>query len=253
MILKKTFLHGLWLTASAALAMAQTSLQCTRDTLGEWVETRQLISAEKSDWLAEQAILSETKTLLTHELERLRATLSTLERSSTAAEEERAGLTQARDDLNAATQAVEAEIVSLEVTLKRILPTLPQPLVDKIKPLIRRLPEDPESTQLSMGERVQNVVGILSQTDKFNATLTATSESREIDSGKVVEVRTLYWGLGMAYYVDASGHYAGVGYPGPDGWKWPRIEGAGTAIRRLLDVYEGGEAIQFVEVPTRIQ
>ena len=77
---------------------------------------------------------------------------------------------------------------------------------------------------------MQNVVGILSQADKFNTTLTATSESREIEGGKVVEVRTLYWGLATAYYVDASGEYAGIGYTGPDGWEWPQIEGKGAAI-----------------------
>ncbi|CAA7072348.1 DUF3450 family protein, partial [Lentimonas sp. CC11] len=101
-------------------------------------------------------------------------------------------------------------------------------------------------------ERVQNIVGILSQADKFNTTITQTSESRELDSGKVVEVRTLYWGLAMAYYVDAAGEYAGIGFPGKDGWEWPQIDGAGPQIKKLLDVYEGSEEIQFVEVPARI-
>lgn len=232
---------------------AQQNLQSTRDALGEWVETRQLISKEKSDWLTEESILADTKNLLARELERIDAALSTLEQSSTAADEERTSLAASREKLTEATAVVESEISGLEIQLKRMISTLPEPLIERIKPLIRRLPDDPEATKLSMGERVQNIVGILSQADKFNTTLTATSESREIESGKVVEVRTLYWGLAMAYYVDASGAYAGIGYPGPDGWEWPRIEGAGSAIRKLVDVYEGGESIQFVEVPARIQ
>ena len=137
--------------------------------------------------------------------------------------------------------------------MKAVVKTLPEPLVDTIKPLIRRLPEDPADTSLSLGERVQNIVGILSQTDKFNTTLTETSESREIDGGKVVEVRTLYIGLAAAYYVDQSGEYAGVGFPTAEGWEWPRLEGSGEEIKRLIDVYEGSGDIEFVNIPASIK
>ena len=148
---------------------------------------------------------------------------------------------------------VEANIGALESQLKRALKKLPEPLIEKIKPLIRRLPEDPSDTDLSLGERVQNIVGILSQADKFNTTITQTNESRKIEGGKTVEVRTLYWGLAMAYYVDASGQYAGIGVPGPDGWEWPRVDAAGAEIKQLIDVYEGSEDISFVNVPAYIK
>jgi hypothetical protein len=57
----------------------------------------------------------------------------------------------------------------------------------------------------------------------------------------------------MAYYVDASGEYAGIGVPGPDGWEWPRIDDAGAEIKHLIDVYEGTVDIVFVNVPARIK
>jgi FtsZ-binding cell division protein ZapB len=220
--------------------------------LDKWVETRQIISKEKSDWKIEQSILGDTITLLNNELERLATSLKELEASATAADEDRSQLTAEKETLSAAAAVVEANIGELETQLKRIIKSLPAPLVDKIKPLVRRLPDDSANTKLTLGERVQNIVGILSQADKFNTTLTETSESREINGGKTVEVRTLYWGLAMAYYVDASGEYAGIGYPGVNGWEWPQIEGKGPEIKRLIDVYEGAEEIQFVEVPARI-
>lgn len=232
--------------------LAQSNISETRDVLDKWVETRQIISEEKADWRTERSILSDTVTLLSHEIERLGKTLEDLEASATAADEDRSELAAEKEKLSEAASVVEASIAGLEDQMKRIIPALPTPLVDKIKPLIRRLPDDSSDTELSLGERVQNIVGILSQADKFNTTLTATSESREIEGGKVVEVRTLYWGLAMAYYVDASGEYAGIGYPGADGWEWPRIEDTGAKINRLLDVYEGAGEIQFVEVPARI-
>jgi FtsZ-binding cell division protein ZapB len=235
-----------------ASLLAQSTISETRDVLDKWVETRQIISEERADWRTEQSILSDTVTLFRNEIERLDKALEDLEASATAADEDRSQLAAEKETLSEAAAVVEANIAGLESQVKRILPALPAPLVNTIKPLIRRLPDDSSDTDLSLGERVQNIVGILSQTDKFNTTLTATSESRELEGGKVVEVRTLYWGLAMAYYVDASGQYAGIGYPGPDGWEWPQIDGKGAEINRLLDVYEGSGEIQFVEVPARI-
>lgn len=252
--MKTTLLLALTLGAPfiAASLNAADSLQDTRNVLDQWVETRQITSKEKSDWQLEESILTDTKSLLKNELSRLNETLKTLESSATAADEDRSKLTAEKDMLSEASAVVESTIADLETQMKQIITTLPEPLVNKIKPLIRRLPEDPANTTLSLGERVQNIVGILSQADKFNTTITATSESREISEGKVVEVRTLYWGLAMAYYVDASGTYAGIGFPGSNGWEWPQIDGSGAAIQNLLNVYEGSEEIQFVEVPARI-
>ena len=237
--------------ATATLS-AQAQVEDTKNQLQEWVETRQIISQEKADWKVEQSILGDTVELLKSELARLETELEEVEATATAADEERAKLTEEKEKRNAASSVVEANIGRLETKRKAVSKTLPEPLVEKIKPLIRRLPEDSADTSLSLGERVQNIVGILSQADKFNTTITQTSESREITEGKTVEVRTLYWGLASAYYVDASGEYAGIGYPTAEGWEWPRIDDAGEAIKRLIDVYEGSEEIQFIQVPARI-
>jgi len=252
--MKTKLLLGLVLGASVSTLNlnAQPNLESTRDVLDQWVQTKQITSKEKSDWRLEKSILADTQKLLSSELKRLEISLEDLKNSATAADEDRSKLTAQKEATAEASAVVEGSIQGLEIQMKRIVKTLPTPLVEKIKPLIRRLPKDSANTKLSLGERVQNIVGILSQADKFNATITQTSESRELDSGKIVEVRTLYWGLAMAYYVDASGAYAGIGHPGEDGWEWPQIEGVGPQIKQLLAVYEGSEGIQFVEVPARI-
>lgn len=250
----KYYIHLGLLTGAATLPLAaQDSIKDTRNVLDKWVETRQIISEEQANWKVEKSILGDTVKLLSSEVERLDAALADLESSATAADEERTTLAAEKEKLTAASSVVEANIGELETQLKRVIKSLPAPLIDKIKPLIRRLPDDPAKTDLSLGERVQNIVGILSQADKFNTTITQTSESRDIGGGKTVEVRTLYWGLAMAYYVDASEQYAGIGIPGPDGWEWPRVDDAGDEIKELIDVYEGSEDINFVIVPARIK
>lgn len=250
--MKAKLLLGLALGAASFTQIASADdLENTRNVLDQWVETNQLISKEQSDWKLEQSILKDTETLLSNELERLNNAIKELEDTATAATEDRAKLTEQKDELEAGSAVVLSQIGALETQMKAIVKTLPEPLVEKLKPLIRRLPDNPEDTKLTMGERVQNIVGILSQTDKFNTTLTITSESREISEGKIVQVTTIYWGLAMAYYVDDSGSYAGIGVPSAEGWDWPEVAGAGPQIKKLIDIYEGLEP-EFVAVPARI-
>jgi archaellum component FlaC len=231
---------------------AQGSIDETRALLDEWVETRQLISEEQQDWRVEESILSETRTLLRNELGRLQESIQELESSATVVDEERSKLTEEKDELKDASSVIAAKIAALEAKTSKLLPLFPEPLTERLNPLIRRLPKDPENADASLGERVQNIVGILSQANKFNNTLTLTSETRKLDSGKEVQVNTLYWGLAIAYYVDASGDYAGISYPTTNGWQVSPIEGTGLQIKQLISVYEGDGAIQFVEIPAKI-
>ena len=223
----------------------------TRDTIDQWVETRQIISKERSQWEIEKGLLEKTHELLLSEVSRLDLELKDLNESASVSEEERISLATTKESLKSASKQVSSSICSIETTLKIIIPSLPEPLIEKISPLIRRLPDDPEKTDLSLGERVQNIIGILSQADKFNSTISATSEVKEFESGKKVQVTTLYIGLASAYYVDDSGKYAGVGIPSANGWEWPVIEGLGPQIKKLVEIYEGTGEIQFVEVPAQ--
>jgi archaellum component FlaC len=251
---KKTkFISAFAVAVWALPATGEDSIQKTRSVLNQWVETKQILSEEKSDWRLEKSILQDTQVLLSKELTRMNEAIDDLEASATAADADRAALTVEKDKQTAAAAVVKSNIGALETKVKTIIKTLPEPLVDKIKPLIRRLPNDSNNTKLSLGERVQNVVGILSQADKFNSTITLSNESLEIAEGKVVQVTTLYWGLAQAYFVDNAGSYAGVGKPGAEAWEWTEIEGVGPQIKQLLDIYEGIEEIQFVEIPASIQ
>ena len=241
-------------TSTPSGLAAQNQLEDTRSVLDKWVETRQIISKEKADWQTDSAILTDTVDLLESELEQIKEEIATLQENATASEEKRAELTEEQDRLNAGSGAVLANLGDLERKLGTVVKRLPSHLLEKIEILVRSLPDDPVTTKLSLGERVRNVVGILSQADKANTTLTLTSETQELDDGKVVQVNTLYWGLAIAYFVDDSGTYAGIGTPAADGWEWKQIEGSGPAIRELLDQNDGSaDNLRFVDVPAVIK
>ena len=156
----------------------------TRSTIDQWVETRQ-ISKESSQW-EEKACLKPTH--YWSEV-RLDSELKDLKESASASDEERSSLA-AKESLKVASKVVASSIGSLKLLSKASF--LLCPSIEKIRP-IRRLPDDPQKTDLSLGQRVQNIVGILSQTDKFNTTITATSEAREFEEGKSCKSLPCIW------------------------------------------------------------
>jgi hypothetical protein len=132
-----------------------------------------------------------------------------------------------------------------------MVPKLPEPLAKELQPLVARVPENPAATRLSYSQRLQSVIGILAQVDKFNTDLKYVSAVQTVD-GAGLEVQTLYIGLGGAIFSDATGKYSGFGYPTESGWKMERVTGAqAEAIALAMDVYLSRKAPAFVAIPLK--
>ncbi len=235
-------------------AVAAESVDAFRSKMEKWVETRQLISAEQSDWREEQQTLRAERDLLKAQRTALRESVKALEATDTAADEERRQLLLERGERQRASRALEDKIRAYEEEVLAIVPQLPAPLQEKLKPLLVQIPEDPLTTKLQLGQRLMNVLGVLAQAEKWNGTATFVAETRSVGDGPKMQVRTLYWGLGQAIYVDAKGRTAGIGRPGPDGWVFEDDPALASQAQLLLDIYEGNvDVIDFVGLPVRIQ
>lgn len=244
---------ALAVAAGARAAEEGADVGAFRVKMEKWVETRQIISEEQSDWEVEQETLKATRDLLKQEKEALTNEIAELESSSTAADEERRQLLLQRGEYQRASAALEERIRTLELAVLALAPRLPEPLQRKLDLLLVQIPEDPESTRLQLGQRLMNVLGVLAQAEKFNGTATFVGETRAVGDQKM-QVRTLYWGLGQAVYVDAQAETAGIGRPGPDGWVFSSEPALAGKAKRLLDIYEGNvDAIEFVTFPVEIR
>ncbi len=226
-----------------------------RSTLEQWLETRRVESRERADWAVERELLNDSKQFLDAERERLKELLVELAERQDAVQSERMELGAELEAIHATAIIIESALPELEQQLLRLAKGFPNPLREQVGPLLRRVPVNSQSTHLGIAERLQNIVGILGETDKFNGTLTLTREIRDeadsdIPSG---EVRTLYIGLSMAYFIDGSGRHAGMGFPGPDGWQWQSADAHSTAIRELMDDYEGSGNIRLVRLPAELR
>ena len=243
----------------AAPAMKVTSetapiIEATRETLTKWVETKQLISKEKSDWASGKDILEDRVRLAEAETTTVRDKLKEISVAVAEAQKKRDELAAQNDKLKATAEKSKAMVIAAEKKLRPLLPQLPEPLREKLKPIIARFPEDSEKSTASMAERLQNVLGILDQASAFNSTVASVKELRTFPDGNRAEVTTVYLGLSQAYYTNREGTLAGIGHPGPDGWVWKPDNANGKKILLAVHILEGKEkGATFIDLPVKIQ
>ena len=244
-------------TAAPAIRVTSETgpmIDSTRETIAKWVETKQLISKEKSEWVSGKDILGERVRLAEAETISVKEKLKEIELAVAEAQKKRDELSAENEKLKATGEKVKTRIIALEKKLRPLLKMYPDPLKEKLKPILSRFPEDSEKSTASLAERLQNVLGLVDQANAFNSTITSVKELRTFPDGSRAEVTTVYLGLAQAYYTNSEGTLAGVGHPGPDGWVWKPENAQGKKILMAVHMLEGKEKVAtFIDLPVKIQ
>ncbi|MGE9295730.1 MAG: DUF3450 family protein [Puniceicoccales bacterium] len=244
---------GMLSVATLSPLSAQNDSADAKAKLSKWVETRQIISKERTEWDAEQEFLKSTLAILQDQAKALTEEVAELQDTNTEADKERNTLQLEKAEYQRAINADEAKVAELEQKVLKLVEKFPEPLKRKLDSLIVRIPEDPSKSNLPLGSRLTHVLGILQQAEKFNSTTNFFGETREVGNQEIM-VSTLYWGLAFAVFVDSKGTVAGVGVPGPDGWVWEENNAIAGDVRRFIDIYEGNtDVIEFVALPITIK
>ena len=233
-------------------ASEREQVETTKEILSKWVETRQLISRTKQDWESDREVLRQTISMFERELAAVNEQFASTEKSHAQIEKERAELLAQNEALDAANARAKDLLAPSEAQVRKLANSLPAPLRSKIEPLLVRIPEAPEETKLSAAERMQTLIGIISEVEKFNGSITVNSEIQKNAQGEEVQVKTMYLGLAQAYWVDKSGR-AGVGVPGPDGWEWSEKPDLARPINRAIAIYENSQPAAFVSLPVTLK
>ncbi len=231
------------------VAVGADSLREARTLTDRWVEARKQVTGARVEWEGEKEMLVASRQMFSSELQRLEKELLEVGQGQTEVAGERAGLEGEKQELESVREAARLKAVELEGRLPRLLARLPEVLVKRLEPLTARLPQDAGSTTL----RLQTLVGILNEVEKFAGGITVESEVRRNPAGKDVEVETLYLGLTQAYFVGQGGAFAGVGKPGDAGWIWKEEEGLAKAVQQAIAIYRNQQPAAFVELPLEIQ
>lgn len=222
------------------------------EMLEQWVGVEKTISKEKNDWEVEKRGLQDVIKVYEQELKMLVEKIDEAEEFTSAADSKRSEMLESQDELRQIESKLEAVVARQEAHLLNIIKRIPAPLRDEIAPLTRRIPADPSATTLSVSQRLQSIVGVLTQIDKFNTAVEVAPEQRDFE-GNLVQVTTIYFGLGAAYYADRSGEHAGYGRSTENGWEWVSDASIAPNVLRLIDMYEGNTTqIEFVPMPVNI-
>lgn len=230
-----------------------TTIEDTRAYLDKWVETRRIISQEKSDWELGQEMLMERINVVKQDIETLRGKIEETNVNITEADKKRAELVKENEKFRDASDTLSSMIIGLEIHTKGLLKRFPDTYQERVKPLSQRLPDDPNNSTLSLSERFQNVIGILNETNKLNRDINVTSEVRKLPDGNSAEVTAMYVGIGQAYYVSANGEVAGTGSSSSDGWIWTPDNTSAAAIQDAVAILKNEKIAAFVQLPIKIQ
>ena len=234
------------------LHAAENVLSEVRTALEKWVETRQLIGKTEADWRIDSETLQQTVRLLEQERASIGEGMTTVSTNSVTVSKERTEAEASQAALNAGIKAAQELVSVFENRLRTLAVAFPPPLMDRVGPVLQRLPEDSTQTKLAAAERFQTVVTLLNEIDKFNGAVTVVSEIRKNATGAEIQVETLYLGLAQAYFVDKSGEYAGVGLATLQGWTWEPHPELAAGISRALNIYRNASPADFVGLPVRI-
>ena len=225
-----------------------------RAHIEKWVETRQLIAKRDADWRVERESISQSIGLLQREIDLLKEEIIKSEKVDSAADAEKKRISITLKELKKANQVVESVLWGMERQTLSLIASFPEPLRDRTSNVRLRIPQEKDELRgRSAAERMQNIVAVLNEADRFNSAITLSIEVRKDPDGKDRQVQVLYLGLGQAYFADQRGTFAGNGVPDSEGWKWTNNPSLGQAIRKVINIYENATGAEFVPVPVTIE
>ncbi|MEO7798112.1 MAG: DUF3450 family protein [Opitutaceae bacterium] len=237
---------------AAAPTDSAAQIVTMREMLDKWGDLQKALAKEKSEAKEANLILQQRIELLTRELEELKAKKVKGELDITEADKKKSELVDKKTAIVNALADLEREAPILEGELRALQPMLPDPVKEKLAPLFSRIPEADKPSKASLAERYQNVVGILNEAGKSNQEISVVSEIRTLDDGKPAEVKTLYIGLGQAYFVNATGKKGGIGRPGPQGWVWQQDDSLAADVRLSIAMLQSKSTAKFIRMPVQI-
>ncbi len=238
--------------------VAQSPIAETRDNLKQWVEARKTLGRVQADWLSDQETLKASISLFEGELERLDDQLKAIaegageNKGSQQIEKEIKEQESLNEELKGALDRVNALLTQFENRFRAIHKRLPPPLVTKVDKLYVMMPENPADTKLTAGKRLQILIGMIKAVDEFNSSVQVEAETRAVEGGAEVAVRTLYLGLGQAFYADKNGNYAGTGTATAAGWEWTENKALAPLIAKTLAIYDSVQPASYVGLPTKV-
>jgi hypothetical protein len=228
------------------------SVDMARTSVSDWVQVEQTISRESIDWQADRSLIVDLIAIAGRRVEHLQKQVDQQVSFNSLAKEERRKLIEQGTQIDGYSQAIEDFLAKVENQLRTLQPQLPEPLAVEMAASIKRLPDADTALNISLSERMQTVSMLLTQIREFDNKVSIHQTIRSFSNAEdEVAVRTIWVGLGQAYYLAPND--AGYGLPSSEGWTWHSAPELSNAIRDSIRQLEGtSNTPRLIDLPIQI-
>ncbi len=145
-------------------------------------------------------------------------------------------------------QSLESALPGLESDTIGAVGVFPPPLREELAGQIDgvRRAIDGETTALS--RRIQWLLTIVTTAERFNNTLTLSSEIRDIGD-RQAQIQVLYWGLASGFAVQEQLGKAWILSPAREGWEWAEADEHVREIADLIRIFEKRKEPGIIMLP----
>lgn len=233
--------------------------QRLRATIQKWVEVMKSTQTRQQEWKQDKQVLEDSREALKQEIAQLESEIAAAKERIATADAGSAEKLERKATYEEAREAFREGLDAVEQDVTAVIPLLPKELAEtpKVEKAIQdhqRYVESDDKEELSLNKRLNTMLTILAEAEKFNqAVQTFSGRSMAVDGERLL-LDVVYFGLSLGYAVDEQGTVAFQLIPTALGWTDQRLKpGAETeAVRQLLDVaHRKGEA-RLVQVPVRV-
>jgi len=220
----------------------------THQYIKEWIQTEQLISEEESKWKSEKSTLLDLQNALSEEITELEAKLKQFEKENIGAAQQRINLSKRKENAQITFALIYQKMQKVEDVVMSILPILPTPLLEKSHTLVDKINSKNESNR-PLRSRLDATISLLQNIHTFHRSVHLERLEFALDDGKSREFRVIYFGLGVAYFVNESGTVAGWGKPSQGGWTWTRKDELAKEISSGVEMIQNRTLPRFLKLP----
>jgi hypothetical protein len=215
----------------------------------EWVKTKQLIGEESTEWNKEKAALSDIRDALKKEIEELDKRLQETEEEAVGAARQRATLLEEKEEIEETTLSLMKGVEKLQKQMEEACKLLPTPLNERLSPFQQKLGKKNLQANFNLRQRVDTILSMLQAIAIYHRNVNLERQEFALEDGISREFQVLYFGLGVAYFVNESGTVSGYGIPSENGWLWRRQDSLAREISTGVDMVNNRTMPRFLKLP----
>ena len=226
-----------------------TTFKDTTTIIQEWIQTEQLISEETTEWNIEKAALLDIRDALKTEIIELDKRLAESEEEAVGAAKQRTELLEQKNEIEDTTRSLIEGVDALEIQVEEAFKILPTPLAKRLQPFRQKLNNQIENYNIPLRQRIDTLLSLLQAVSLFHRNISIERQEFSLEDGVSREFQVMYFGLGIAYFVNESGTVAGYGSPSKNGWVWKRDDSLALEISTGLDMVNNRAMPRFLKLP----